>query len=93
LRRNVSEEFGPTSKSSTLSYRRIWTARIPHSGAYSVTSSGAAAGRGDALVFGHAPLTIGGRIWEYTGLAALAALLLWLALRAVRGLGRREPAG
>jgi hypothetical protein len=83
-RRAVGEEFGPTSKSSTLSYRRIWKVRIPREDVYRVAAGGANDQAGYALVFGHAPLAIGGRIWEYTGLAALAALLVWLAIRAGR---------
>jgi hypothetical protein len=83
-RRAVSEEFGPTSKSSMLSYRRIWKVRIPREDVYRIAAGGANVQAGYALVFGHAPLAIGGRIWEYTGLAALAALLVWLAIRAGR---------
>jgi hypothetical protein len=89
LTRDVSGEFGPTSKSSMLSYRRIWKARIPREGAYRVSSGGAATQGGYALVFGHAPLTIGGAIWAYTGLAAGAALLGLLAVRGIGLLGRR----
>jgi hypothetical protein len=83
IHREVSEEFGPTSKSSTLSYRRIWKAQIPREATYQVSSGGAAGAAGYALVFGHAPLATGGRIWEYTGMAALAALVVWLAVLAI----------
>jgi hypothetical protein len=82
VRRAVSEEFGPTSKSSAWSYRRIWKARIPRAGEYRVSSGGARSEAGYGLVFGHAPLAIGGRIWAYTALAALAALLVWLVVSA-----------
>jgi hypothetical protein len=87
--RDVSEEFGPTSKSSTLSYRRIWEVRIPRDGVYRIAAGGASSAVGYELVFGHAPLAIGGRIWEYTGLAAAAALLAWLPIRATRLWPRR----
>jgi hypothetical protein len=90
LTRDVSEVFGPTSKSSMLSYRRIWKARIPRQGAYRVSSGGATTQGGYALVFGHAPLTIGGAIWAYTGLAAAAVLLVLLAVRGMALLGRRN---
>jgi hypothetical protein len=90
MTRAVSEEFGPTSKSSTLSYRRIWRARIPREGAYRVNSGGATAQGAYALVFGHAPLTIGGAIWAYTGLAAVAVLLALAFVRGISLLGRRN---
>jgi hypothetical protein len=83
LERNVGGEFGGGSRTSTVAYKRIWKADIPRAGAYRVTASGSTGDRIYSLEFGHAPLAIGVKIWEYTGLAALAGLLLWLVTRAI----------
>ena len=81
--RDVGGPFGGNGPRSTVAYRRIWKADIPHSGGYRVTSSADTGDRVYTVEFGHAPLAIGAEIWKYTGLAALAALAAWLILLGV----------
>jgi hypothetical protein len=80
LTRDVGDEFGPSGKTSVLSYRRVWKADIPEAAAYRVVTAGPGEDA-SALEFGHAPGAVGVRIWEFAGLAALAALVVWLIAR------------
>lgn len=80
LTRDVGGEFGPSGRTSTLSYRRVWTAAVPTAGSYRAVASGPGEGA-DALAFGHTPGDTSVHIWEYAGLAALAALVVWLIAR------------
>jgi hypothetical protein len=78
LTHDVGEEFGPTGRQTSLVYRRIWKADIPATGAYRVVTGGPTGDNVWAIEFGHAPKLESGTIWAYTGLAALAALILSL---------------
>jgi hypothetical protein len=82
LTRDVGGSFGPSGRTSSVSYRRVFKATIPRAGAYRVSSGGTTGDGGYAVEFGHAPAAIGGRIWEYAGIAALVALVAWLIGRA-----------
>jgi hypothetical protein len=79
--RDVGGDFGPSSRTSTVSYRRVFRASIPRAGSYRVSTAGTSGDGSYAVELGHAPAAIGGRIWEYTGIAALAGLAAWLVGR------------
>jgi hypothetical protein len=90
--RDVGEQFGTANGEfgPDQHYRRVWRVNVPSAGRYQVSVGGAGPDPGYLLDLGHSPPAGPLQIWLWTGIAAAAALALWLLGRAVASRKRAQ---
>jgi hypothetical protein len=89
VKRDRGSRFG-SSGQGAQSFVRVWSVQVSRSGEYRVTAGGANENDLFRLNLGHGPPLSSSMIWLLTGIAAAAAVLLWLLARVIGRLRTRR---